>query len=214
LRWDNPGVGLVSPLDFIPLAEETGLIIPLGEWVLQTACAQARTWMDAGIQDMSMAINLSGRQLQQHDIVDRISAAIAEHGLPPERIKLELTESMIMGQGEQAVSLLNAIKALGVGLAIDDFGTGYSSLAYLKRFPIDELKIDRSFVRDIPADTNDAEIAATIIAMAHTLRLKVVAEGVETEDQVQFLATHGCQTYQGYLFSPPKSAEEIEKLLH
>lgn len=212
LRWDDPGVGLVSPLDFIPLAEETGLIIPLGEWVLRTACAQCRKWLDAGMPELTMAINLSGRQLQQHDIVDLIAASIAEHELPPERIKLELTESMIMGQGEQAAGLLNAIKALGVGLAIDDFGTGYSSLAYLKRFPIDELKIDQSFVRDIPADSNDAEIAATIIAMAHNLKLKVVAEGVETEEQATFLADHGCQAYQGYLFLAPVPAEEFEQL--
>jgi EAL domain-containing protein (putative c-di-GMP-specific phosphodiesterase class I) len=213
LRWNDPISGLVPPADFIPLAEETGLIIPLGEWVLRTACAQHKAWIEAGFPDLTMAINLSTRQLQQSDIVTQIANSIDHHGLPADRIKLEITESMIMERGEETAELLGAIKSLGVGLSIDDFGTGYSSLAYLKRFPIDELKIDRSFVCDIPDDENDTEIAATIIAMAHNLKLKVVAEGVETEEQAEFLSRHGCQQYQGYLFKPPISPEEFGNLL-
>ena len=213
LRWNDPVSGLVAPADFIPLAEDTGLILPLGDWVLRTACAQHRTWIDAGFTDLSMAINLSARQLQQGDIVTRIAEIIEQNGLPAKQVRLEITESMIMGHGEEAAELLGAIKALGVGLSIDDFGTGYSSLAYLKRFPIDELKIDRSFVRDIPDDENDAEIAATIIAMAHNLRLRVVAEGVETKEQAEFLSRHGCQHYQGYLFRPPLGTAEFGALL-
>ena len=213
LRWNDPVSGLVAPADFIPLAEETGLIIPLGDWVLRTACTQHRAWMDAGFVDLSMSINLSARQLQQSDIVTRVAETIAQHALPADQVKLEITESMIMGRGEKAAELLGAIKSLGVSLSIDDFGTGYSSLAYLKRFPIDELKIDRSFVRDIPDDENDAEIAATIIAMAHNLRLRVVAEGVETREQAEFLSIHGCHYYQGYLFKPPVDADEFEDLL-
>jgi len=213
LRWDDPVSGLVAPADFIPLAEDTGLIIPLGDWVLRTACAQHKAWIDAGFTDLTMAINLSARQLQQSDIVMRVAETIERHGLPAEQVKLEITESMIMGRGEEAAELLTAIKSLGVGLSIDDFGTGYSSLAYLKRFPIDELKIDRGFVRDIPDDQNDAEIAATIIAMAHNLKLRVVAEGVETREQAEFLSLHGCHYYQGYLFRPPLGAADFEALL-
>jgi diguanylate cyclase (GGDEF)-like protein len=213
LRWDDPDSGLVAPADFIPLAEDTGLIIPLGDWVLRTACAQHKAWIDAGFTELSMAINLSARQLQQSNIVSRIAETIEQYGLPAGQVKLEITESMIMGHGEETAELLAAIKSLGVGLSIDDFGTGYSSLAYLKRFPIDELKIDRGFVRDIPDDENDAEIAATIIAMAHNLKLRVVAEGVETREQADFLSRHGCQHYQGYLFRPPISAADFGELL-
>ena len=213
LRWNDPERGLVSPAEFVPLAEETGLIIPLGEWILQAACAQFREWIGAGLPPFCLSINLSGRQLQQPDIVERIEAALADNGLPPERIKLELTESMLMGRGEHATALLARIKALGVRLSIDDFGTGYSSLAYLKRFPIDELKIDRGFVRDLPEDSSDAEIAATIIAMARNLRLHVVAEGVETEAQAAFLAGQGCHAYQGYLFSRPLPAAAFADFL-
>ena len=213
LRWDDPVSGLVAPADIIPLAEDTGLIIPLGDWVLRTACAQHKAWIDAGFTELSMAINLSARQLQQSNIVTRIAETIEQHGLPAGQVKLEITESMIMGHGEETAELFGAIKALGVCLSIDDFGTGYSSLAYLKRFPIDELKIDRGFVRDIPDDENGAEIAATIIAMAHNLKLRVVAEGVETGEQAEFLSRHGCQYYQGYFFRPPISAAEFEELL-
>jgi len=213
LRWNDPAVGMVSPAEFIPLAEETGLILPLGAWVIEEACTQFRAWREMGLTDFCMAINLSGRQLQDDTLVAQIADAIRRHDLPAERVKLELTESMIMGHGEKTVALLHSMKALGVRLAIDDFGTGYSSLAYLKRFPIDELKIDGSFVRDIPGDSSDSEIAATIIAMANSLKMRVVAEGVETEEQAKFLADNGCQYYQGYLFSRPLPPHEFERLM-
>lgn len=209
VRWNNPQQGLISPARFIPLAEETGLIVPLGEWVLRQACSQARSWLDAGMPPLLMAVNLSARQLQQPDIVARVATILAETGLPAETLKLELTESMIMGHGEEVVTLLQALKALGIRLSIDDFGTGYSSLAYLKRFPIDELKIDQGFVRDIPNDSDDNQIAIAIIGMAHGLRLKVMAEGVETQAQQDFLSQHGCDAFQGYLFSRPLPADEF-----
>ncbi len=213
VRWQNPDQGLVPPALFIPLAEETGLIVQIGEWVLRTACAQAMAWAAEGLPPLTMAVNLSGRQLQQRNLVQLVAGVLAETGLPSGQLMLELTESMIMGRGEEAVTLLHDLKALGLSIAIDDFGTGYSSLAYLKRFPIDELKIDQSFVRDIPHDSNDAEIAATIIAMALNLKLSVLAEGVETEAQQAFLADHGCRKYQGYLFSRPVPAEEFARLV-
>ena len=206
VRWLDPTRGLIPPDRFIPLMEETGLILPLGEWVLRTACLQACAWNAAGLPPITMAVNLSGRQLQQRDLVERIAACLKETGLPPAQLKLELTESTVMGQGEQGPATLTALKALGLSLSIDDFGTGYSSLAYLKRFPVDELKIDRSFVRDIPLDPNDMEIAAAIIAMAHNLKLRVVAEGVETEAQLAFLAHQECDAFQGYLVSRPVEA--------
>ncbi len=187
LRWQSPEDGLVPPDRFIPLAEETGLILPIGEWVLRDACAQLKAWLDAGFPPLALAVNLSARQMRQADWVDRVAAILRETGLPPDFLKLELTESMLMEQGDQVVARLQALKDLNLKLSIDDFGTGYSSLAYLKRFPIDELKIDRSFVRDIPEDPNDMEIAATIIAMARNLKLRVVAEGVETQEQLDFL---------------------------
>ncbi|EXJ15436.1 EAL domain-containing protein [Imhoffiella purpurea] len=214
LRWHSPEDGLVPPDRFIPLAEETGLIVPLGDWVLQTACAQHKRWLDSGLPDMVVAVNLSARQLQQHDLAERVAAILDNTGLPADRLKLELTESMIMLEGDRAIERLLALKALGLKLSIDDFGTGYSSLAYLKRFPIDELKIDRGFVRDIPHDRNDMEIAATIIAMARNLNLRVMAEGVETHQQMEFLTRQGCHGCQGYLLGHPLTAEEfLEQLL-
>ncbi len=213
VRWNDPEQGLISPARFIPLAEETGLIVPLGEWVLRQACTQARAWLDAGLPPLDMAVNLSARQLRQTDLAERVAAVLQQTGLPADQLKLEITESMIMGHGEEAVVMLQALKALGLRLSIDDFGTGYSSLAYLKRFPIDELKIDQGFVRDITQDGNDMEIAAAIIGMAHSLHLKVLAEGVETEVQRGFLQQQGCQAFQGYLFSRPMPAEEFTRLL-
>ncbi|MBK1694183.1 two-component system response regulator [Chromatium weissei] len=213
VRWQSPEEGMISPLRFIPIAEETGQIVALGEWVLRTACIQGKRWLDAGFPPLTIAVNLSGRQLQQRDLVKQIAVILKETELPPHWLKLELTESMIMGGGEQAVDLLHALKALGTRLSIDDFGTGYSSLAYLKRFPIDELKIDQSFVRDIPGDQNDMEIAATIIAMARNLRLKVIAEGVETQEQLNFLTRQDCYACQGYLFGRPMPVEEFNKTI-
>ncbi len=208
VRWLDPDEGLISPARFIPVAEETGLILPIGEWVLRTACAQARIWQDAG-HDLCIAVNLSARQLQQPKFAQLLASLIEEFGLEHGRLDLELTESTLAVDHAQTEARLRDLKALGVVLSIDDFGTGYSSLAYLKRFPIDVLKIDQSFVREIPHDRNDMEIAATIIAMAHTLKLRVIAEGVETEEQLAFLKERRCDAWQGYLCSKPIPAEDF-----
>ena len=208
VRWRDPDEGLISPARFIPVAEESGLIVPIGEWVLRTACAQARKWQDAG-HHFTIAVNLSARQLQQADLPQRVAALMAEAGVGPDWLEIELTESTLAGDHVTTEMRLRALKELGITLSIDDFGTGYSSLAYLKRFPIDVLKIDQSFVRDIPQDRNDMEIAATIIAMAHTLKFRVVAEGVETPEQLAFLRERQCDAWQGYLFSKPLPADEF-----
>ncbi|AUN94624.1 EAL domain-containing protein [Pseudazoarcus pumilus] len=213
LRWRDPERGLISPGEFIPIAEGNGLIVPLGEWTLRAACEQARRWTDAGLAPMTMAVNLSGRQLWHSDLPQRIALIIEETGIDPARLELELTESTIMGHEELAGERLRELKALGVTLAIDDFGTGYSSLAYLKRFPIDVLKIDREFVRDVPHDVGDMEIASAIVAMARTLRMRVVAEGVETGDQLEFLKGQSCDLYQGFLFSPAVLPDAFVRLL-
>ncbi len=213
VRWVSPELGMVQPSDFIPLAEETGLIEPIGEWVMREACRQAARWRREGRPELTVAVNVSARQLWQTALPARVAGILRETGLDPARLELELTESVIMGQETLAAERFGQLKSLGVKLAIDDFGTGYSSLAYLKRFPIDVLKIDRSFIRDIPGDANDMEIAAAIIAMSRALRLTVVAEGVETPAQLAFLAETACYAYQGYLFSPPVPAEDFEHLL-
>jgi diguanylate cyclase (GGDEF)-like protein/PAS domain S-box-containing protein len=213
VRWDHPQSGLISPLRFIPIAEETGLILPLGDWVLHAACEQLQHWLASGLPPITLAVNLSPRQFQQRDLLDRLRAVFEATGLPPHLLELEITESAIMEQGEKARSTLHALKSLGVKLAIDDFGTGYSSLAYLRRFPINVLKIDQSFMRDIPHDTSAMEIAATIIAMARNLHLRVLAEGVETEEQLAFLQSRGCDVYQGFLHSRPMPREEFERHL-
>lgn len=212
VRWQDPQQGLIPPHRFIPVAEESGFINSLGQWVLTAACRQARQWLDAGLPFGLVAVNLSARQLQGN-LVDNVAAILEECGLPSTHLKLELTESMVMEQGEETLNLLRRLKGLGIQLALDDFGTGYSSLACLKRFPIDELKIDRSFVRDIPQDRNDMEIASTIIAMGKTLHFKVVAEGVETEAQRDFLLRQGCHAGQGYLYSKPVAAETFTRLI-
>jgi EAL domain-containing protein (putative c-di-GMP-specific phosphodiesterase class I) len=209
LRWRDPDRGMIAPSDFVPLAEDTGLIVPLGTWVLRAAFAQFEAWQERLPPSFCMAINLSAQQLRQPDIVEIIADAIGARNLSPCQIKLELTESMLMGRSDDTVGLLERLKALGVRLSIDDFGTGYSSLAYLKRFPIDELKIDRSFVLDIPHDQSDAEIAATIIAMARNLNMRVVAEGVETPAQAAFLLERGCEYGQGFLYHRPLAPEDF-----
>ncbi len=209
LRWRMPEGELMSPAQFIPLAEETGLIRPIGAWVLREACSQFRTWFDAGLPPIRLAVNLSSRQIEQHDLVEQLQAMLDETGFPAHLLELEITESAIMAQGGQASEVLAALKRLGIGLAIDDFGTGYSSLAYLKRFAVDKLKIDRSFIRDIPGDVSDSEIAATIIAMGKNLKLKVLAEGVETEEQLAFLQIHDCDAWQGHHFSRPLAAADF-----
>lgn len=209
VRWEHPERGVVPPGDFIPLAEETGLIVPIGEWVLRTACAQSRAWRQAGFSPMRMAVNISPRQFRQSDLIARVDEILRETGLEPSALELEVTEGMIMNDVEAAIATMEELGKMGVLLAIDDFGTGYSSLGYLKRFPIAGLKIDRSFVRDIPGDANDAQIAASVIALAHNMNLRVVAEGIETADQLSFLRDKGCEHGQGYYFSPPCSAEKL-----
>jgi len=213
LRWQHPELGMVPPARFISLAEETGLIVPIGAWVLRTACQQARQLRDAGFQDLRMAVNLSARQFAQPELVSTIAAVLEETGLPPSALELELTESLFMHDVAQGVNLLHELKSLGVALSIDDFGTGYSSLSYLRNFPIDVLKIDRSFVNDIATDADDAAIVVSVIALAHNLELRVIAEGVESEEQLEFLRRHGCDEIQGYYFSRPVDASGVRQML-
>ena len=213
LRWQHPELGLVAPGEFISLAELSGLIVPIGQWVLRTACAQARLWRDRGFPDFAVAVNLSSRQFQQADLVFQVTDALERADLPASALDLEITESNAMQNAEVTISTLSDLKTLGVSLSMDDFGTGYSSLNYLKRFPIDRIKIDQSFVRDVTRDADDAAIAAAIIAMAHSLKLTVVAEGVETLAQLAFLREQRCDEMQGYLFSKPLPAIEFEALL-
>ncbi len=209
VRWKNPEGGLTPPADFISVAEETGLIIALGEWVLREACRQLREWYDAGWPQVTVAVNLSPRQFQQKNLVAQVRRILDETGVPPQSLELEITESSLMHSVEEAMAQVQALADMGVQLAIDDFGTGYSSLAYLKRFPVSRLKIDRSFVRDLCEDREDAAIVASIIGLAKTLGLEVVAEGVETAAQLAALRGEGCQLCQGYLFSKPRPAEEV-----
>jgi diguanylate cyclase (GGDEF)-like protein/PAS domain S-box-containing protein len=213
LRWKHPVFGMVQPARFIQLAEEMGLIVPIGLWVMHTACCQSVAWQKIGLGQMRIAVNLSARQFYQQDLVDSIARILDETGLAPHLLELELTESMMMNDVEQAVGILSSLKAIGVHLSIDDFGTGYSSLSYLKRFPIDLLKIDQSFVRDITIDPDDAAIVLSIISLAHSLRLTVIAEGVETGAQLDYLRQHGCDYMQGYYFSHPLCAGECEQFL-
>jgi len=213
LRWIHPEKGFISPAEFIPVAEETGYINKLGHWVLKEAVAQAEQWRLNGIKNLVVSVNLSAVQLSQSDIVAQIAQVIEEAKLPAELLELELTESAVMNNVEKTIDTLNRIHELGVQLSIDDFGTGYSSLSYLKRFPLDTLKIDQSFVRDITTDADDATICKTIVAMAHSLNLKVIAEGVETDQQLAELKSYGCGQYQGFLFAKPLPVKEISSLL-
>jgi EAL domain-containing protein (putative c-di-GMP-specific phosphodiesterase class I) len=213
LRWQHPQRGFVSPGEFIPLAEETGLIRPVGEWVLQAACAQARAWQADGYRGLRVTVNFSSRQFEYENIQELIKKVLKDTRLAPYTLELEITESMAIRDGELGARTLNALKAFPIRISIDDFGIGSSSLAYLKRLPIATLKIDRSFVRDLATDSDDASITSAIIAMAHSLKLNVVAEGVETEEQLAFLRSQQCDEMQGYLFSPPVPAEAFSKLL-
>jgi predicted signal transduction protein with EAL and GGDEF domain len=213
LRWNHPQRGLVPPLDFIAILEETGLIIPVGEWVIGEVCRQLRAWQEAGLPAAPVAINLSARQLQQADLAGAIQRIVRNCGTDPALLEFELTESMLMTNPEAAVETLSRIKALGMRLSVDDFGTGYSSLAYLKRFPLDALKIDRTFVRDLPDDLDDAAITKAVIRLAHSLNLKVVAEGVENAAQLRELEKYGCDEIQGYYLSRPLPAADCAALL-
>lgn len=214
LRWQSHNDGLIPPSRFLQLAEETSLILPIGEWVLRTACSQARAWVEMGGAPLRMAVNLSALQFKQQDVAGMVARVLRETGCKPGCLELEITESMIMSDVGKAIQTMHALKAMGMSLSIDDFGTGYSSLNYLKRFPIDTLKIDQSFIRDITTDPDDELIAAAVIALAHNMRLKVIAEGVETEEQLAFLRHHGCDLVQGYYFSKPVPAQEVARLLH
>lgn len=214
LRWQHPERGFVSPGEFIPLAEETGFILPIGQWVLDEACAQLKRWAEKpATQSLVVSVNVSARQFQQADFVAQIQASLDRHGVNPNRLKLELTESTVVKDIELAVSQMHALTEAGVLLSLDDFGTGYSSLAYLKRLPLTDLKIDQSFVRDITLDMNDAAIVRAILAMSKSLGLIVVAEGVETEAQRAFLLAHDCEYYQGYLFGRPVAVHEIDNFM-
>jgi diguanylate cyclase (GGDEF)-like protein len=212
VRWQDPEQGLIPPGRFIPVAEATGLIGAVGEWVLRETCRQGRRWLEAGLPPLTLAVNVSPHQFLNSDIAAVVADILAETGFPAAHLELELTESALMEREQEAVEVLNRLRTVGVRLAIDDFGTGYSSLAYLKRFPLDVLKIDKSFVDDIPHSADDMQIAATIVAMAHSLRLKVLAEGVETAEQLAFLQEQGCDYFQGYLKSPPLPVDAFERL--
>ncbi|GMQ83899.1 MAG: hypothetical protein BMS9Abin06_0645 [Gammaproteobacteria bacterium] len=214
LRWQHPDLGLVGPVEFIPLLEETGLIIPVGEWVLHTACLQARAWADSGLKPLRLSVNLSGRQTNNSNFIATVEQVLKDSKLDPALLELEMTESILMHNMQTTITTLETVSKMGVRLAIDDFGTGYSSLSYLKRFPIDTLKIDRSFIHDLTQDPDDATLVEAIIVMGRALNLNVIAEGVETEAQVEFLRTHHCDSIQGFLISKPKPAQELTTLLH
>jgi diguanylate cyclase (GGDEF)-like protein len=213
IRWRHPTRGLVPPNVFIPIAEESGLIIPIGEWVLRTACGQMRKWIDSGMPPVRVAVNLSARQFRQADLRAVVKSALAETRLEPGYLELELTESSVMHDPEESAATLQALSQMGVHISIDDFGTGYSSLSYLRRFPLDKLKIDRSFVRELMSNPDDASIVKAIISLAHSLRLRVVAEGVETADQLEFLRELDCDQYQGFYCSPAVPPDAFVNLL-
>jgi len=214
LRWRRPGgVGLAPPADFMPLLEETGLIVPVGEWVIGEVCRQLRAWQHDGVQAVPIAVNLSARQFHDENLPDKVMQSVREHGVSSELLEFEITESSAMSSADQTAGILDVLRAAGARIAIDDFGTGYSSLTYLKRFPIDVIKIDGAFVRDVTTDADDAAIVLAIIGMAHQLGLRVVAEGVETVDQMSFLNAHGCDEIQGDVFSKPMDATKIAELL-
>jgi len=212
VRWKHPTLGLVQPSDFIPLAEESGLILPIGERVLRTACAQGRAWHQAGLP-VRVSVNFSPRQFQHQNPVALVTRVLRETGLPPDQLELEITESAVMKDANAALGTLRSLKETGVNLSIDDFGTGYSSLSYLRSFPLHALKVDRSFVREITSRTDDAAIVTAVIAMAHSLKLKVIAEGVESAEHLSWLHARDCDEVQGFHFSKPVPADAAGKLL-
>jgi EAL domain-containing protein (putative c-di-GMP-specific phosphodiesterase class I)/CheY-like chemotaxis protein len=213
LRWQRPGFGLVFPAEFVPVMEDTGLIVKAGDWIIDAACRQIAEWRGNGVGEVRVAVNVSSRQFVEGDLEAVVRAALARHGVDPHCLELELTESAMMANAERTVAILNNLKALGVLVAIDDFGTGYSSLAYLKRFPVDKLKIDIAFVRDVTVNPDDAAIARAIIGMAHSLHMRVVAEGVETRAQWAYLQRHHCDEIQGFHFSRPLPPAELGELV-
>jgi len=213
LRWEHPDFGMVAPMQFIPLAEETGLIVPIGRWVLKEACAQNMAWQRRGLRPVSMAVNLSPRQFADAHLLRDVDEALAASGMSPVLLQLEVTEGMVMRNVARAIRVLDAIQSRGIRLAIDDFGTGYSSLHYLKRFPLDHLKIDQSLIHGIESHADDLAIAGAIINLAHTLRLTVVAEGVENAAQADLLRHHGCEQAQGFHFARALPAADVEVLL-
>lgn len=213
VRWQHPVLGMLNPSEFVRLAEESGLIIPIGDWVMRTACAQNKSWQDAGLEPMRLSVNFSARQFQQPTFISTVTEILKETKLDPSRLEMELTEASIMKEPDQAIEKLAELRRMGIRIAIDDFGTGYSSLSYLKRFPIDSLKIDKSFVTDIASDPNDAAIVQAIVTLGHALGLTVIAEGVETQEQLEHLARLGCDVVQGFLFSKALSTEDFHELL-
>ncbi|CAA7620303.1 bifunctional diguanylate cyclase/phosphodiesterase [Magnetospirillum sp. UT-4] len=213
LRWHSRYIGAIGPDQFIPLAEEMGLILPIGEWLLAAACAEAAGWEPAGLGPLSVAINVSPRQVQQTDIAATLERVLKASGLAPERVTVEITESLVLNAGDEVLDKLNRIRALGARIAVDDFGTGYASLSYLKHFPVDQLKIDRSFVADALDNTEDSRLIEAIVALGHSLGMTVVGEGVETKEQLAFLAEHGCDLVQGYRFSPPLAADRFREFV-
>ena len=213
IRWRHPKRGLIPPAQFIPLAEECGLIHDIGAWVLREACRQCAAWQREGLPALRMAVNVAASQFRRGDLLERIRGALEEAQLDPRYLEIELTESVVMTDPEETATILEQLSRMGVLVSVDDFGTGYSSMNYLRRFPIDKLKIDRGFLKDLITSSDDASIVQAIISLAHSLRLKVVAEGVETPEQLGFLRTLGCDQYQGYHFSPPLPASEFARLI-
>ena len=213
VRWLDPERGLIPPNDFIPVAEDSGLIGAIGTWVIRQTCMQSNQWRQDGLRSVPVAVNLSSYQLRNDEVVDVVRRAMAHSELPPHSISIELTESMVMEDPERVISILQEIKGLGVTISIDDFGTGYSSLSYLRHFPIDVIKIDRSFVKDIGDDPKESVIANAIIQLAHSLGCKVLAEGVETKVQADYLRSQGCDLVQGFFFGKPMSAKDFGQLL-
>jgi len=213
LRWEISDLGMMPPSEFIPVAEETGLIVPLGEWVLRTACAQNKAWQKAGYAPMAVSVNLSGRQFHHQNLVEKIASALLAANLDPRWLDLEITETYAMQDADFSQSILTELKHMGVHISLDDFGTGYSSLSHLKNFPIDTLKIDRSFVKDLATDPKEEAIVSAIIVLAHSLGMDVVAEGVETVEELTIVRKHHCDKMQGFLFSRPVPVKDFETLL-
>jgi EAL domain-containing protein (putative c-di-GMP-specific phosphodiesterase class I) len=213
VRWQHPTQGLLSPIKFIPMAEETGLIVQLGDWVLREACRQNKAWQDAGLPKVNVCVNVSARQFKEKNLISRVVNALAESGMEAKYLELEITESLIMQDVEQAVAMMEELQEMGVKISIDDFGTGYSSLNSLKTFPVARLKIDKSFINNLVSDDSDKAVASAVISLGQKLNLKVIAEGVETAEQVAFLRANNCDEIQGYYFSKPIAPDDLADFL-